>query len=1455
MSDDASTSIASVPGGCGPNVVVPGFGGGKLTYREALRRRRKKRRTVETYKRGPHKFASTQFNLADAVDNLRPNGHQLSSDICRSTNMFDDEDLAKDGRELEPHVTILYGLHSDDPAEVRRCLAGSKPIKLTLGRTSIFPAKEGADYDVVKIDVDSADLHRLNAEVAKCQHTNNHGSYKPHVTLAYVKAGEGKQFAGKSLQNVTGQTVTLDRVVFSDRQGKRTEIKLGDDVERYAADNWSGPMRGNRGGTYWVSKRTGEKVYHDPRSAAGQAKQTAKAVGSAISHVEHSATHAVASAVAKLPAPVQKLVTAAYQASMAGYNAGRTAAEKAAIANGKSPGAAAQIGKTLGMIDLLASKGVFAAAMGAGLGAGAASAAAFVVPAASVGYLAFSTAKNPQATLELARAAIRKVRSVARFERAGYVHIDKIGDMASAADAHDFWLACFAAAMDETKGNWVEAMTMASHATAQLDRARQPETYARRLALLASANRREVERYAFQFQGPRSKQTRTVATRGDIPKTVLQSGAYQEIKTDREKASHDSRVYKDVKRRHSRVQTKEHAEKVYNRLQTLQFEHLRVLGWHHNLKGRSRAELTEKLRAMALLKVTEKMALKPEAEPAEPTSQPSKAETPKEAAGQPRPSVDPSNGSSRMIGMRKDAERRTIADALKAKAAESSSPDKKAAQAATAKAKRAEISAQRKAMNQQRLTNLEALKAKMRAAKQKIKDAKTPTAADRAEKAADRVGDSMAQELAKTLTAKATVKEPLSVQPAPVVKESLTTPAAPPPSKLPGLKAAVGAAQRPQPAQANVGTIKDALRAIAGRKNAAAGFDPHFESEDSNKVKKPLHEHSLAEFGRPHLNMNGRWSVRGPSLGTFQREHGLVKALPSKEAAERWLKKTHERLVKEAAKAARGPSQPATKPVAAAPAPLAVPEPKAVAPSAGTTPTARPLRRSIESAYQKLSHFKGMEDGIVELPRMYHSVKQEHPNLTPEQFHAELKSIAGENKGRLMIQNEAHLAKEPHLGIKTDRGFMNLFHWPDAYANRGDFDSDIPNGGFSPAPAPPSPAPTVPPTAPPQPSAVPSVTVHPDSTPDWPQHSRPHIDAAIAVLSREGVGGDEARNAIRVLHKQRILQGNVMRMSPQQALDTAKTNLAVIDGGANAAAEKSKTVWGSPSLPESRMTRVNEPLSIPGMAGKTYHHTYKGYKVVDLGQDDHRILDANNKIVGAAQSPRGAAIEIDRMTSPQGRTFAEAIRLRAKANPPVAPGYVPEKWAPHPRYEQIEPVTRPMPSGFGDALGWQGVLKDRFAGQDMDHLFVEAVPGGKLSKTLEGYGGYYDSGRRIHVLPKQFSPQAMKAIMDLNPAEHDLGTNAETARDIAGHEFEGRHFHDRIARKGEDVLVKTQYGGNLAKKVKALGGSWDGTAKRWRLPREKEGEVVSYLRDNPHHYTRQGRVETYADRLRSMARR
>jgi 2'-5' RNA ligase len=133
-----------------------------------------------------------------------------------------DDILTGDGRENNIHTTIKFGLHTADFTAVRDLFIHEKPIKIVLGKISLFNLD---DHDVIKIDVISPELHRLNHLISNSMAaTDTHPEYHPHVTLAYVKKGAGAAFDG--LDPFEGRKIVLDSVLFSGKDNRKTVFKL-----------------------------------------------------------------------------------------------------------------------------------------------------------------------------------------------------------------------------------------------------------------------------------------------------------------------------------------------------------------------------------------------------------------------------------------------------------------------------------------------------------------------------------------------------------------------------------------------------------------------------------------------------------------------------------------------------------------------------------------------------------------------------------------------------------------------------------------------------------------------------------------------------------------------------------------------------------------------------------------------------------------------------------------------------------------------------------------------------------------------------------------------------------------------------------------------------------------------------------------------------------------------------
>lgn len=142
-------------------------------------------------------------------------------------DLIDEDDLYTEeagyGLEDKPHVTILYGLHEDiEDEEIEVDINKIKEPKMRFKDISTFNPK---DYDVLKFDVESSDLVKLNKEFREYPHTNSFPDYHAHATIAYVKKGTGKKYAEK-MKDMLDIKIEPSKIVYSKANGEKKDYKL-----------------------------------------------------------------------------------------------------------------------------------------------------------------------------------------------------------------------------------------------------------------------------------------------------------------------------------------------------------------------------------------------------------------------------------------------------------------------------------------------------------------------------------------------------------------------------------------------------------------------------------------------------------------------------------------------------------------------------------------------------------------------------------------------------------------------------------------------------------------------------------------------------------------------------------------------------------------------------------------------------------------------------------------------------------------------------------------------------------------------------------------------------------------------------------------------------------------------------------------------------------------------------
>jgi hypothetical protein len=146
-------------------------------------------------------------------------------------NLYINENDPSYGFVETPHVSILYGLDDDCSdtymEQVKQFVENIKcelkdGIQISTSQISIFDKAE--EYDVVKFDAESDVLHVLNTMMRNTfPHTEYFKDYHPHITIAYVKAGKGKDYIQQLPQTVVFKS---DMLVYSRPDKSQIEFKL-----------------------------------------------------------------------------------------------------------------------------------------------------------------------------------------------------------------------------------------------------------------------------------------------------------------------------------------------------------------------------------------------------------------------------------------------------------------------------------------------------------------------------------------------------------------------------------------------------------------------------------------------------------------------------------------------------------------------------------------------------------------------------------------------------------------------------------------------------------------------------------------------------------------------------------------------------------------------------------------------------------------------------------------------------------------------------------------------------------------------------------------------------------------------------------------------------------------------------------------------------------------------------
>ncbi len=134
---------------------------------------------------------------------------------------IDKDDLAEDGMETEPHITVKYGLTGVTYPELVEETRSNGGGKVRLGVTSLF---ENPDADVLKVSAVSHALHALHKSLSRLPNDDKYPEYTPHATVAYLKPGKGKKYVGLTVAE--GIEFSFDQFGYRDERDRNYVIRL-----------------------------------------------------------------------------------------------------------------------------------------------------------------------------------------------------------------------------------------------------------------------------------------------------------------------------------------------------------------------------------------------------------------------------------------------------------------------------------------------------------------------------------------------------------------------------------------------------------------------------------------------------------------------------------------------------------------------------------------------------------------------------------------------------------------------------------------------------------------------------------------------------------------------------------------------------------------------------------------------------------------------------------------------------------------------------------------------------------------------------------------------------------------------------------------------------------------------------------------------------------------------------
>ena len=145
--------------------------------------------------------------------------------LISPSDIYTEESDNTFGLEDEPHTTLLYGLHDGvSNLQVEQILNKYTYYTCKIHNPSLF---ENEKYDVLKFEVVGDNLHETNSDLKGLPHTTSYPDYNPHLTIGYIKKGEGKKYVNMLNKGGLNEFWLAPQYgVYSKPDGSKSHIQL-----------------------------------------------------------------------------------------------------------------------------------------------------------------------------------------------------------------------------------------------------------------------------------------------------------------------------------------------------------------------------------------------------------------------------------------------------------------------------------------------------------------------------------------------------------------------------------------------------------------------------------------------------------------------------------------------------------------------------------------------------------------------------------------------------------------------------------------------------------------------------------------------------------------------------------------------------------------------------------------------------------------------------------------------------------------------------------------------------------------------------------------------------------------------------------------------------------------------------------------------------------------------------